>query len=106
MLFGPLGGKGFIDDFSTGNTSPFVVNQSAFPPVCFSHCFVKPWSRICTSMPVFGRLPGFKSSSAAGGAHTKIPELPPDCRCFHWATISKFVYCLLVRMTPFGLPVQ
>ena len=35
-----------------------------------------------------------------------MPELPPDSRCFHSATSSKFVYCFCVRMTPTGLPVQ
>ena len=32
------GGNGFIRDEPTGNTSPFVVNQSGFFPVSFSYC--------------------------------------------------------------------
>ena len=38
------------------------------------------------------------------GAQTKIPELPPECRCRHSATSSKLVTGLRVRITPTGLP--
>ena len=31
-------GTGVIFDVPTGKTSPWVVNQSAFLPVCFSYC--------------------------------------------------------------------
>ena len=49
---------------------------------------------------------GFRSLSALSGAQTKIPELPPDWRCRHWATSSKFVTGFFVRVTPTGCPVQ
>src|SRR5215212_1802175 len=57
-------------------------------------------------MPVFGKLPGFKSVNADSGDQTKMPEFPPDCRCCHCATSSKLVYTLVERATPVGLPVQ
>ena len=44
VAIGAVGGKGFIVEVPTGKTSPLVVNQSAFLPVCFSYCSVKPWS--------------------------------------------------------------
>src|SRR4051812_9510062 len=57
-------------------------------------------------MPHFGSAPGFRSLSDSSDVQTKKPELPPDSRCFHWATNSKFVYCFWLRDTPTGLPVQ
>ena len=35
MPCGAAGENGFIFDFSTGNTSPLVVNHSGFLPVSF-----------------------------------------------------------------------
>ena len=35
-----------------------------------------------------------------------MPELPPERKCSHWATISKFLYGFLVRNTPVGFPVH
>src|SRR6185436_1063240 len=59
-------------------------------------------------MPHLGSpaLSGFISLSASGDVQTKIPELPPDSKCCHSATSSKFVYCFWLRVTPTGLPVQ
>src|SRR4051812_30615055 len=35
-----------------------------------------------------------------------MPEFPPDFRCCHSATSSKFLYSFVERATPVGLPVQ
>jgi len=35
---GETGANGFIFDAPTANTSPLVVNQSPFLPVCSSYC--------------------------------------------------------------------
>src|SRR5690349_16704808 len=53
-----------------------------------------------------GSLPGASPSSDVGCVHTKMPELPADFKCCHWATSSKLVYCFCERMTPTGWPVQ
>src|SRR5262245_34780973 len=57
-------------------------------------------------MPPGGSASGLSPSSAFSLAHTKIPEFPPDCRCFHSATSSKLVNFDCERVTPTGLPVQ
>src|SRR5262249_6530598 len=57
-------------------------------------------------MPPGGSASGLSPSRAFSLAHTKIPEFPPDCRCFHSATSSKFVNFDCERVTPTGLPVQ
>src|SRR4051812_4899437 len=49
---------------------------------------------------------GLSPVNASSEAHKKMPELPPDLRCCHWATISKFLYGLTDRITPTGFPVQ
>src|SRR5699024_912060 len=103
---GETGGKGGIFDVPTANTSPCVVNQSAFFFEDFSNSSVNPWSSTCTSMPPRRRLPGFRPSSDTSAAHTKTPEFPPDSRCRHWADSSKFSKGFVVRVTPTGRPVQ
>src|SRR5262245_49939073 len=57
-------------------------------------------------MPPGGSALGLRPSSAFSLAHTKMPEFPPDCRCFHSATSSKLVNFDCDRVTPTGLPVQ
>ena len=57
-------------------------------------------------MPPLGSESGLMPSSAFSGAHTKIPEFPPERRCLHSATSSKLVTGFFVRITPTGMPVQ
>ena len=57
-------------------------------------------------MPPGGSEFGFRPVRAFSGAQTKMPEFPPDLRCRHWATSSKFVTGCFVRVTPTGVPVQ
>src|SRR6266545_2506446 len=58
-------------------------------------------------MPVGSRpLPCSNAWIDSGVAQTKIPELPHDCKCRHWATSSKLAWSFFVRITPTGLPVQ
>src|SRR5436190_21916761 len=56
-------------------------------------------------MPL-GSEPRFRPLRASSGTQTKMPELPAYFKWRHWATSSKFATCVLVRMTPTGLPVQ
>ena len=103
---GAVGGKGFIVEEPTGNTSPSVVNQSAGLPVDASYFAVKPWSSTCTSMPPGGSWPGLIDSSASLGAQRNTPELPPEERCRHSSDISKSPTGSFVRITPTGCPVH
>ena len=57
-------------------------------------------------MPPGGSWPGLRFVNASSLVQTKIPELPPALRCRHCATSSKFVICLVERVTPTGVPLQ
>jgi hypothetical protein len=57
-------------------------------------------------MPPRGSWPGLMSARASSGAQAKTPELPPDFRCRHSTTSSKFFTFFAVRITPTGVPLQ
>ena len=71
-----------------------AVGREPGRPSCRAVSRIVPCSRGRGSGPrcrPAAAVPGLIPSSAFSAAQTKIPELPPERRCRHWATSSKLV---------------